>query len=68
MVVNFEHLHWFESDQEQTRIFKLPDGVHLVSLHHYLLLTVNLQHRQVFLPRFMTSSCVLHNDWSSIFH
>lgn len=43
VVVKFEPLHWFESDQNQSRIFKLLDGVHLVPLHHYLLLTIRLQ-------------------------
>lgn len=47
MVVNFELLHRFESDQKQSRIFKLLDGVHLVRLHHYLLLTIHLQQRHM---------------------
>lgn len=42
MVMNFELLYGFESDQKQPRIFKLLDGVHLVPLHHYLPLTVHL--------------------------
>lgn len=43
MVVNFELLHRFESDQVQSRIFELLDGAHLVRLHHYLLLAIHLQ-------------------------
>lgn len=43
MVVNFELFHRFEADQKQSRIFKLPDGVHLVPLHYYLPLTERLQ-------------------------
>lgn len=45
VVVTFELLHGFESDQKHSRIVKLLDGVHLVLLHHYLLLTIHLQHR-----------------------
>lgn len=43
MVVNFELLHRFESNQVQSRIFELLDGAHLVRLHHYLLLAIHLQ-------------------------
>lgn len=43
MVVNFEPLHQFESNQVQTRILKLLDGAHFVHLHHYLLLAIHLE-------------------------
>lgn len=43
MVVNFELLHRFESDQKHPGIFKLLHGVYLVCLHHYLLPAVRLQ-------------------------
>ncbi len=48
VVVDFELLHRFESDQRDSRVFKLLDGVHLIPLHHYLLLTMHLQqtHKQ----------------------
>lgn len=48
MVVNFEHLHRLESNQIQPGVFKLLDGVHLVPLHHYLLLTIYLKKHSFF--------------------
>lgn len=46
VMVQFELLHGFESNQEKSRIFKLLDGIHLVSLQHDLFLTIRLQQAQ----------------------
>lgn len=48
MVVNFEHLYRLKSNKIQPRVFKLLDGVHLVPLHHYLLLTIHLNKHRFF--------------------
>lgn len=48
MVVNFEHLYRLKSNKIQPGVSKFLDGVHLVTLHHYLLLTIDLNKHRFF--------------------
>lgn len=48
VMVQLQLLHRFESNKIQSRVVKLFDCVHLISLHHYLFFTINLHRNKMF--------------------
>ena len=53
VMMQFEFLHRFESNQRQTWVVKLLDGIHFIPLHHYLFPTIHLEDTQkVCMPNF----------------